>query len=88
MTAFANLERSNTIIDLLQGPRSATPIQLKAGVVQSIESINKKLPALLPMLVMSEKVEERGLHPRCLPRLDQPGRHYGPRLPYARLAAD
>ena len=61
MTAFANLERSNTIIDLLQGPRSAAPIQLKAGVVQSIEAINKKLPTLLPMLVMSDKVEERGL---------------------------
>ncbi|KAL9937009.1 hypothetical protein V8E36_004244 [Tilletia maclaganii] len=60
MTAFANLERSNTIIDLLQGPRSAAPIQLKAGVVQSIEAINKKLPTLLPMLVMSDKVEERG----------------------------
>ncbi|CAD6926384.1 unnamed protein product [Tilletia controversa] len=54
MEAHCQLERSKTLIDLLQGTPS-TP-----GVVTDIASINTKLPTIVRSLKISDEVGERG----------------------------
>ncbi|CAD6961562.1 unnamed protein product [Tilletia laevis] len=61
MIKFAQLDKADKSIELLQGTGTVPPSALSKGVVGSIHSINSKLPELQPLMQLSDTVELRGL---------------------------
>ncbi|CAD6972694.1 unnamed protein product [Tilletia controversa] len=61
MIKFAQLDKADKSIELLEGTGTVPPSALSKGVVGSIHSINSKLPELQPLMQLSDTVELRGL---------------------------